>query len=288
MAVDTSLMAEVSEADAQGAVKAIYDDIKNTLRVPVVNLVFRVLATQPDFLQLAWRQLEPNLRTVYFESRADVIRAAAVQGAEKLGSPPKPEDSGVASLLGLFHYVNPKLLLAVAVLRSAVNGQYPMLEKLPESEKRQIETGVDPRMPTISLIDEETASPAIADIFADIKATLGIPVLNTDYRALATYPSYLQIAWEALKPATSTAGYRSLERELRMMAEQTILVLPFRVEINPHIMRLCGLTESECERIRQTLDVFYKLLPGLVANIAFLSAGALPGAENSPYPARTI
>src|SRR5205085_1790875 len=105
---------EVLEEHAEGNVKGIYEEIKKTFRVPLVNLVFRVLAGYPDYLQVAWRQLQPNVQTVFFERRADEVRRYAVEAMSSLGTAPQPvEREQIAPVLHVFHYVNPKLLLAV-------------------------------------------------------------------------------------------------------------------------------------------------------------------------------
>lgn len=282
---ETEHLTEVAEADAQGAIKIVYDDIKSTLRVPMVNLVFRVLATYPDYLQLAWRQLKPNLGTVYFETQADSLRSQAVQHVTALGTGPAVDTADIADVVRVFHYVNPKLLLVVAALRAASNGQYPRLEELPASEKRQIPNGIPAGAPTITLIEAEDADEATHATLEDIKATLQLDRLNSDYRALAAWPDYLTSAWQGLKPLVSRPEYLAIQRELRRSADRAAMILPYRVEINPHIMRLCGLSEEDIDGIRATLDVFYGLLPGLIANLAFMATGALgTRAGDSPFP----
>ena len=36
---------------------------------------------------------------------------------------------------------------------------------------------------------------------------LGLPFLNTDYRALPRWPSYFDVAWRALKPLIGASTY---------------------------------------------------------------------------------
>jgi len=49
-------------------------------------------------------------------------------------------------------------------------------------------------------IPEEAASGTIGDIYADIRATLGVPMVNTIYRHLAIAPAALEWAWSAVRP----------------------------------------------------------------------------------------
>lgn len=48
----------VSEASATGKVAAIYDDIKRTKNLTFVPNIWRVLATNPDHLELVWTRLK--------------------------------------------------------------------------------------------------------------------------------------------------------------------------------------------------------------------------------------
>jgi hypothetical protein len=122
---------EVLEDNATPEVKRVYDDIKTALRVPLVDLVFRDLARYPDFLTVAWRQLHPNVQSIYFERQADRVRARAVDAVATWSSAPAAPDDELRATLEVFHYVNPKLLIAVAALRAAVGGKYPKLVELP-------------------------------------------------------------------------------------------------------------------------------------------------------------
>jgi len=282
---------EILEEFAEGNLKGIYSDIKATFRVPIVSLVFRVLATEPDFLGIAWRQLHTNLQTVYCEEQADLIRSFAVQAISAMGSGPGSSGSDTDAVLRIFHYVNPKLLLAVGALRVASSGQYPKLAELAAMQKRQIRSGVPSSMPaTIAMVDPASAEPAMSALFHDIQSTLTLPAVNSDYRALACWPEYLQSAWQSLKPLVATPEYRRAQRDLRRMVDEAILALPFRMDINPHTLRHCGLSERQLDWTRSTLDAYYALLPGLVLNIAYLTAGSIgaDAASRSPFPAETL
>ena len=47
----------IREADATGDIAVLYDDIRATLGVPVVNLIWRHLAVLPGGLSWAWATL---------------------------------------------------------------------------------------------------------------------------------------------------------------------------------------------------------------------------------------
>ncbi|QIE43551.1 hypothetical protein G5B39_16210 (plasmid) [Rhodobacteraceae bacterium SC52] len=62
------------------------------------------------------------------------------------------------------------------------------------------------------LIEPHHADPMIAALYADIRDTLGLPFVNTDYRAFARWPSYFSAAWPDLKAAIQTSSYVDLTR----------------------------------------------------------------------------
>lgn len=56
-----------------------------------------------------------------------------------------------------------------------------------------------PRLATVKLVDEATATGRVAEIFADIKQTKSINFVPNFWRTLATNPAQLEMVWTALK-----------------------------------------------------------------------------------------
>jgi len=48
----------ISEAEATGKAKAIYEDIKATLGLDFVPNMYRAMAVKPDFLEANWRKVK--------------------------------------------------------------------------------------------------------------------------------------------------------------------------------------------------------------------------------------
>ena len=57
------LVPEVMLDEAAERISLIYEDIQRSLRVPFVNLILRSLANYSAYLESAWTQLNPILRT---------------------------------------------------------------------------------------------------------------------------------------------------------------------------------------------------------------------------------
>ncbi len=58
----------------------------------------------------------------------------------------------------------------------------------------------------IPAIREEDATGDVAAIFGDLRATLGIPLVNLIWRHLATIPGGLAWVWTLVKPLSGTAS----------------------------------------------------------------------------------
>lgn len=277
---------EVLEEDATGDIKSIYEDVRNALRVPFVPDVFLSLATEPDYLRLAWRQLHTNVQTVYFERSADRIRTFAVERASSLSSGPSSPDERVTNLVQTYNYLLPKLLIAVTALRVATTGQRPRLADISSEEKRQIVTGVPADLARPDAVAAGSATPEVERVFEDILSTLHVRTVSTEFRMLATSPQYLENAWNTFKELSSGQDTIHTQRELKAIADETVLSFPFRMELSPHTLRLCGLTEAGIDRVRGVLDRFHAHVPLLTLGTAALAVGALgiEHAKISPYP----
>ena len=285
----TQPLSEITEDEATGPIKATFEDLKRTLRIPYVDGSIRVIAANPDYLQLAWRQIEPNTKTVYFERAADRIRARAAEGVARVGPGPQlpPE---AADVLRVFHYAAPKLFLAVRIMRSATTGQLPQLQTIPQAAKAQIVTGVPADAPgAIDLVKTDGVGEPVRAVFEDVRATLRVPFVPDLFRALAAWPDYLTWAWQALKTTSQQPAFRESLHRIRRTADEEILALPFRVDLNPHTLRLCGLSEGDIDMARERLDVLDNLSQILVLDVASLAGATgsdVPVAQ-SPFPAST-
>lgn len=269
-----------TETNVDPKIKAIFDDTTSTMRFPSVPLVFRALAPYPDYLQMAWQSLKPNVQIVYFEESADELRTFAVQQVAGWGN--VPSLSGNTDAVKLAHYTAPKIFLAVAALRSATNGLEPRLMELPQSAKAQIATGLPE-------LRSEPPGAAPPDLENDVTTTLGAAAADALGGLLAAGDSGHQI-WNAWKPQIQAANFRQFSRALRHIADDTITALPFRMGIYPHALRHAGMSEQTIDAIRAVLQEQYMSLIAAVGMAAFAATGTLgrETAQQSPFPASVL
>lgn len=91
----------VPEENASPAVRAIYEDIRRTLSIPVVTDDYLAMARFPDFIQEYWKALKPNAIAPLFGEYARRMGDSAANHAAEL--PPVPqlsvqclEDAGIS------------------------------------------------------------------------------------------------------------------------------------------------------------------------------------------------
>lgn len=269
--------AEVPESQADGKIKATYDDIKQTLRLPYVPDLMRALAMYPNYFQLAWMALKPNAQIVFFERHSDILRRTAANLTSRFPHPQLAETSLTPALRTLW-YAAPKELLAAAALRSATSGQQPPLRTLGPEDKRQVPPGPAP---------EAVAPPQAANTVTDEQQALleqmraaGNGRLLPEYALLASAPDTLEPGWKAVKALSQDLEYRRLQRVIAAAVEEAITALPFRMDISTHVLRHAGLSEMEIDAVRSLLQQFDRTGRQTLLSLAILSGSN----GTSPFP----
>lgn len=78
-----------------------------------------------------------------------------------------------------------------------------------------------PKAPTLPEVRETDASPEIAAIYADIKASAALPQVNLIFRYFATRPGVLEWIWEAVRPLYRSNELAEAARALSQSIERT-------------------------------------------------------------------
>ena len=100
--------------------------------------------------------------------------------------------------------------------------------------------------------------------------------MNTDYRALARWPSYFALAWKGLKPHLATDVHEMLCQAVHdSVADVVTNELPNPGKLSSIALRAAAAKDADLEEILQVARLFQWLLPGLVVNVAFFRAQVL-------------
>lgn len=280
----------IAEHEAKDETERVYHEIRQTLRVTGVNLNFRSWARFEHFFPAMWDAVRDAAGTRAFEEAADRIRAEAARAVPEMGAVRARESAGLGesqayqagAALRLYHYVNPKLLVLTSAVRLALRGEE--VGRPRSSSPALVLPGAPAGMYPMEMVDEDTDDEVVAGVFADIRDTLDLPAVNSDYRTLALWPDYLRSAWSALKPVVQGDAHRRAADALRERSRELARDLPVHIRLAPDEVRRRG---DDPEEVLSMTERFETLLPGLILNVALLAAEwEEPDAlARSPFPA---
>ena len=103
----------------------------------------------------------------------------------------------------------------------------------------------------VTAVDEATATGATAEIFADIRHTMGIPILTSIWRGLAGIDDSLSKVWSAAKPVY-LSGHP--EKALGRVVEQSSLPAP--EPLPPTLLACAGIDATDLQAIRTIVDAY--------------------------------
>jgi len=224
---------EIFESEAKGQTSLIYQDIKNVLKVPVVNFVFRTLAFYEEFLTITWSQVRPSMLTVNMERAAHMLRypnlSVHLPNLDWSKTYDEQIINRIRNIIFTFNYVNPKLLLIVSAWSESLANRQGRGANTIEG---YIQPGVISSLPQIDLIHVQDAPPDIKDLLLDIAEKHHSFDVASDFRALAYYPEFLKGSWKFLREYIGTDEYNMISSKLKSQAIQYAHQMPFPVTIN--------------------------------------------------------
>ena len=174
----------VTEADATGAVAAMFADIRAVTGVGVVNLIWRHLATIPGGLEFAWGAIRPRYSDGALVDAADQIRARiAVPDLGRLVLP----DPAAGLIIAAYNRTNARALLALCALIARLDG----VAAVPQAAHQpRFEDDLPlPPLPALAALPAELASLVLR--LNLMGAGRPDPILASMYRHLAYWPELL-------------------------------------------------------------------------------------------------
>lgn len=274
----------VPEFKAEGDLLRRYRETKKVFRVPWMGVVAMAFAHYPRFYATLWQQLRPVWSSQQFADACQTLRSKVENGAQQLPvSSLEPEliSAGYASqeldqirgLIEVFSRGNMPYLLMATLARLLLEGK-----ALPEQRHVSLlaDSNVIEQTPALVLIEPHHANAPLQEQFDQIKATLGLPFVNTDYRALARWPSYFSRAWDGLDQQIRSPLYQGLVEEVHDTAVKLALNLPNPNLLDSDQLQSAARQDAELGEVRDVVCLFQYLLPGLVTNIAYFRAQLLP------------
>lgn len=270
----------IPEHRADPELAATYHDVKSVLGVPWAGVVIQALAHYRPFFDRAYAQLRPSLACHYAERVATDLRLLAWQSMVArfaIADQDAPlRDQGysgrerdeIRNLLDVFDYGNPKYFLVATVVNEALHGAAPIGAAHPDPPD------LLPRAPVraggvATMLEEHHADADLRTLYADMKTTLGLPFVNSDYKAMARWPTYLALAWGRLKPNLDTEPYRNARHALNDACVQAAHAVPHPYRLHRGELASLGLSPPQIDELVEVTRLFQWLLSGLILNITY-------------------
>jgi len=266
-----------------------YEDLKRALQVPWMGVVTMTYAHYPAFFAELWRGLEPLVTSRPFveacaanrshiEEAVGALSPAPIgKRLAALGYAPRELDS-IRTMIEIFSHGNQPYALIATVVRVLLEGgeMGGPVAPAPPYRGRHAPAANGPFV----LMEAHPADPATQACYDDIRRVLGLPFVNTDYRALARWPSYWRAAWSELREVAGSAAHEAICANYHARClTQAARKLPNPGGLDGPRLRRAASIDASLEELVAVARLFQWLLPGLITNIAYLRAQIVTGAE---------
>ena len=265
------------EVRAEGETRALYDETKRVLQVPWMGVVTMAYAHYLPFYRALWAGARPIFESAQLVDACRGLRRDVESRVAALDPPPISRRLGalgyapgevdqIRQMVEVFSHGNFLYAVLATLTRVAMEGQaLPPRRGATRFEGRH---APEVSVPLVLMEAHHVDAPTRA-LYGDIRSTLGLPFVNTDYRALARWPSYFHLAWGELKPVVATASYESTVRGLHEALVECARALPNPGGLSAEEVRAAAAGSGPFEEVLAVCRLFQWLLPGLIVNVAF-------------------
>ena len=194
----------ITEAAATGEIADLFADIRATVGVRVVNLVWRHLATMDGALPWAWAAVKP----LYLAGLPDAAMAAfrRTMDIPKLASLAGEEPASVDAVLASYDHSNTINLFALGALRAWLNDAVARDGKITPGSRKAAPDLALPKLASAEDVAPETWALVLRlNKFGDEPQPL---ILASMYRHLAHAPSFLARIETVLAPVAADGSLR--------------------------------------------------------------------------------
>ncbi len=255
-----------------------YEDTKEVLQVPWMGVVTMAYTHYPTFFGELWRGLKPLCQSrpfveafmdlrAYVESRvAELHPTSLIEPLQAMGYAPREIDA-IRQMNTVFSHGNQLYVLIATVARHLL--EIGDMQGTPNADTFEGRHAPDIQVPFVLMEPHHADEPTQA-VYEDIKTTLQLPFVNTDYRAFARWPSYFALAWRDLREKAGTKEHERIcqdchERIASLVATQ----LPNPGGLSSDALRQAAESDASLEEVVQVCRLFQWLIPGLITNVAY-------------------
>ncbi len=196
----TNAPAEISEGDAEGEIRVLYEDIRSTMNVGMVNLIYRRMAMVDGLLAWVWGAIRPALTTgcatralATLESKTHWPTTPAIPASTFAVLGIDTQDlAAITHMLGDYNRGNGLNLFVLTALAAALNANAPHTKKT----AADVDVGRHTPRPLPPIIAMSQMAPATSNLVRDLSTPIappGKPMIPSLFRHLARWPGYLAV-----------------------------------------------------------------------------------------------
>lgn len=277
----------VSEADAPAPVRAIFDEVRHSLGVASVPMLYLAYAAIPQFLEFHWRVFKPVVQTRQFFSLGARLAAEAYTRAQSYFEIPDlradfPEFEGsqserLSDVLEYYQYLDPLQLLMTVAQMQALEGVVGD-EAIGEAEFSRHPEFV--RAPRLAYASSEAS--ALSRIWEERRRSLNLAFVPEEHLAMAMWPEMYQRCWLALPSLVDSPLYADCQFRIGESAWGLVRELPVQVETEIPALLDAGLTDEQISSLAKINESLIAALTGLLLDVTFTRIAAEGGSHAAP------
>ncbi len=266
------------EYRATGELGARYADVKEVLQVPWMGVVTMAYAHYPSFFHVLWAGLRELCLSQAYVAISRELRSLVEARVAELEPPPLAarlsaagygarELDQIRAMIEIFchgnHVYFPLALITRLLLEGGAFG--PGAAAATPFEGRHAPAVEQPFL----LMEAHHADAPTRAVYEDLKASLALPFVNTDYRALARWPSYFAMAWSDLKQIVGGPAHEAICQAYHERCLELVATLPNPAGLSAATLRKAAMADAPLYELIQCCRLFAYLIPGLTVNVAF-------------------
>ena len=262
---------------AKGSLKKSYTDTKLAFNVPWMGVVAMAFAKYPLFYNALWEYLHPLTKSMEFDKLCkklviiskkkalELKPKSLIKNLKKIGYNDY-EIKKINTLNQIFTTGNMPYLIMATIARIFLD-KGELINTKPFKKKITSKISFEDHL---LLIEPHHANNNLKEIYKSIKINLGLPFLNTDYRAFARWPSYFEMSWKSFLPALLEKKYEEKVLEIHSFIIKEALLLPNPNKVKAIQIINAAKEDKKLNEIKKVVNLFQWLLPGLITNVAFM------------------
>ena len=252
------------EHEVPPEIRRMYASIRTGFDLPFVPTVFKLSAGIPQYLKLVWKDLESVACSREFETAArafqEVAHSAAISGGWTFSDQPavlaadkfsNADIRVIGGIVGLFARATAQMALFSRLMQRGYSGG----QKGRVTKVKQVAAMA--QMVRVHVPNEREAGLRVWLIYSDIKKTTGAKSVQSLYRVLSPFPSYLASAWMDSKRLMADSSFVNAREELNRRARALLAGMPVR----DHRALLKDVDATQWREIEETVDGCARLLP---------------------------